>query len=236
VPARPAAAPRKSEQTRQRILDAAAKLFRQKGYSEATLERIAAAAGTKAGSLYYHFRSREHLVEQVLAVSMGRTEELVRQHLAALPDGASYRERIAVAVRTHVEHILLFDDYTVAFLKVIDEVPPRIRRRAADNTRAYGRLWSGLIGGAQAAGELRPDLDPSVTRMLLLGGVTWSLEWYKAGKMTPAELAGHVITLFFEGMDRRGSGVSSPRAASGRRRGAGRGAAPGSRTRSRTGS
>jgi AcrR family transcriptional regulator len=56
----------KSELTRQRILDAAAKVFRSNGYSGARLSDIAALAGIQTGSMYYHFDSREALVEEVL--------------------------------------------------------------------------------------------------------------------------------------------------------------------------
>jgi AcrR family transcriptional regulator len=211
VPARKSSPTPKSEQTRKRILDAAARLFRQKGYSEVTLDRIAAAAGTKAGSLYYYFRSREHLVQEVLALSMERTEVRVRARLAALPPQATFRDRIATAVREHLEQILLLDDYTVAFTRIIDQVPARVRRHAADSTRAYGRLWNELMRGAQKAGELRSDLDTSVSRMLLLGGMTWTLEWYKAGPLSPAQIADHAVTLFFEGMETRKKGGAGRR-------------------------
>ena len=55
---------RKSDITRQAILDSAARAFRLSGYSGARLSDIAAGAGMQAGSLYYHFDSREALLIQ----------------------------------------------------------------------------------------------------------------------------------------------------------------------------
>ncbi|MSW20533.1 MAG: TetR family transcriptional regulator [Actinobacteria bacterium] len=60
----------KSERTRTRILDAAAAVFSEQGYG-ARLSDIARHAGIQTGSLYYHFSSREELVDErrlVLAV------------------------------------------------------------------------------------------------------------------------------------------------------------------------
>src|SRR5690242_10810093 len=65
----------KSIARRQRILDAAARALAEQGYSEAKLSDIAEEAGTHAGSLYYYFPSREHLMEEVLLTSLNRMSE-----------------------------------------------------------------------------------------------------------------------------------------------------------------
>ena len=44
------------------VLDIAARLFREQGYGSVSLRKIAEAAGIKAGSIYYHFGSKEALV------------------------------------------------------------------------------------------------------------------------------------------------------------------------------
>ena len=56
----------KSAATRQRILDAAAKAFRRKGFVATRLQEIGDIAGMRAGSIYYHFDSKEQILEEVL--------------------------------------------------------------------------------------------------------------------------------------------------------------------------
>lgn len=51
-----------SEDTKSRILDAALKLFNEKGTIESTTNHIAAEIGISPGNLYYHFRNREEIV------------------------------------------------------------------------------------------------------------------------------------------------------------------------------
>jgi TetR/AcrR family transcriptional regulator, cholesterol catabolism regulator len=50
---------RRSDVSRQQILDVAAKPFRAHGYTETSLRDIGKQAGVKAGSLYYHFTSKD---------------------------------------------------------------------------------------------------------------------------------------------------------------------------------
>ena len=66
--------PRSSQQTRQRILDAAYVLFRRKGYTRVSMDEIAAATTVTKRTLYYHFTSKDELLAAVLEA----------QHLLAL--------------------------------------------------------------------------------------------------------------------------------------------------------
>jgi len=52
----------KAEETRERILNAALQLFREKGFDETTMRDVAAAAEMATGAAYYYFRSKEELV------------------------------------------------------------------------------------------------------------------------------------------------------------------------------
>src|SRR5829696_2389107 len=54
------------ELTRQALLDAAARLFAERGVSEASVDAIAEAAGRTSGALYDHFGSKEGLLFALL--------------------------------------------------------------------------------------------------------------------------------------------------------------------------
>ncbi len=53
----------KGEQTRERILDVALSLFRERGYEATTMRMIATEAGVSVGNSYYYFPTKEHLVQ-----------------------------------------------------------------------------------------------------------------------------------------------------------------------------
>jgi AcrR family transcriptional regulator len=52
----------KSEETRQRILDAALRVFRERGFDAATMREVASAAGVAVGAAYYYFDSKDAIV------------------------------------------------------------------------------------------------------------------------------------------------------------------------------
>lgn len=58
--------PRSAVQTRKRILDAAYQLFRRQGYSRVSMDAIAAATSVTKRTLYYHFKSKDRLLADVL--------------------------------------------------------------------------------------------------------------------------------------------------------------------------
>lgn len=171
--------PTKSELTRQRILDAAAKVFRSEGYSGARLSDIAAMAGIQTGSLYYHFPSREALVEEVLHLGIAVARQHVEVAVGALPADATPLDRVQAAIRAHTDVQLEISDYSSAHARIIGQVPADVRRRNLVDQINYGEYWDGLLRAAVASGELRADLDLYVTRMLMFGALNWTSEWFR---------------------------------------------------------
>src|SRR3954451_4366808 len=92
----------KSERTRQRILDAAAEVLDERGYAEARLTDIAAGAGMQAGSLYYHFSSRDELVGEILRLGIENSWDLVAAAVAGLPRTISTFCRPAILLRADI--------------------------------------------------------------------------------------------------------------------------------------
>ncbi len=62
----PRSAVSKSEQTRQRLLHAAAKVVSKVGYHKASVARIAATAKLASGGFYYYFKTRDDLFSELL--------------------------------------------------------------------------------------------------------------------------------------------------------------------------
>jgi AcrR family transcriptional regulator len=198
-PARPG---KKGVATRARILDAAALTFRNKGYAGTRLSDVAAAANTQAGSLYYHFPSREELVEEVLRVGQERTSGFVRRRVAALPADATDLERLREAISAHLDTVLEIGDYTVATIRIIGQVPEEIRVRRIHEQREYGEFWRSLVDNTQASGQFRTDLNSSALRMLLFGAMNSVPDWFspRADGMSTAELKVQFDSLFLDGL------------------------------------
>jgi len=192
----------KAEATRQSILDAAARIFRRDGYSGARLSDIAAEIGMKAGSLYYHFGSRETLVEAVMEIGTRRTHARMIKQIAALPADADHLTIIRTAIETHLVMVIAQEDNTSATIKLIWQVPQQLRDKVLTEQRAYGGFWRDLLTRAQAAGAIRDDIDLSVARMAIMGALNWAADWYKPGRMSPEGIARDIATMIIGGLER----------------------------------
>lgn len=183
------------------ILVAAAKIMHRRGYAETTVERIAEEAGTQAGSLYYHFESRDQIVEEVIQESMTRLTAAAEQCLENLPARAAGRDKIQAVMRAQIEVYCGGDEFMAAFRRVAYEIPQELRDRVNSVPRSFGQLWRDLLEQARSNGEIRGDLDLAVVRLLVIGSVVWTSRWYRPdGGKTPDEIATILATMFFDGM------------------------------------
>ncbi|HZU52912.1 MAG TPA: TetR family transcriptional regulator [Holophagaceae bacterium] len=88
----------KAEATRDRILQAALKLFQEKGFDATTMRDIAQAAGMSLGSTYYHFDSKEALVMAFYEESQEALQDRIPEAMAEHKDLAS-RVRLVIQLR-----------------------------------------------------------------------------------------------------------------------------------------
>jgi AcrR family transcriptional regulator len=190
----------KSTRTRRKILDAAAEVFSEQGYP-ARLSDIAERAGMKAGSLYYHFDSREDLVAEVLRLGIEGSWDHVAAAVGRLPSTATPLQRLEVAVRAHTMSIVGRSAYATAQARIVGALPPDLARAHRKDQRAYGEYWRDLFDAAQRSGQLKGAIDTFVAQMLAFGAMNWTAEWYRADRgLTPEQLADQAVLLFFGGV------------------------------------
>jgi TetR/AcrR family transcriptional regulator, cholesterol catabolism regulator len=174
----PRKGPAKSELTRQRILDAAAKVLSVKGFAGTRLTDVAEYAELQAPAIYYYFPSREDLIEEVMYCGINDMRRHLQDTLRALPPDTTPMDKIMAAVEAHLRHELELSDYTTASIRNSGQVPDHLRTRQKKEEAAYGRIWQGLFADAIARGEIRTDLDARFARLLVMGALNWAAEWW----------------------------------------------------------
>ena len=169
---------RKATVTRERILDAAAKVLAERGYAGTRLGEIADVAGIQAPAIYYHFESREALVEEVVRVGTRKTREHVERVLADLPRELTALERLDAAVEAHLRFVLDMSDYCKAAIRNAGQLPADMRARQLEDEKAYGVLWRKLFNDAVRSGEISGTIDVRAARMLIVGALNNTPEWW----------------------------------------------------------
>ena len=192
-----AAAP---EATRDHILLEAARLFRHQGFAATTLRQIAEAAGIKAGSIYYHFDSKEEMLSVVLDKGIEAVSEAVQSRVAALAPGASHRDRVAAAIEGHLFGLLQHGDFTSANIRLYGQIPLAIKNRHRIVRRAYADHWDSLLAAAMESGELRKDANLAVIRLFLIGALNWTVEWYNPQRGAFKQFVSQITAIVFDGI------------------------------------
>ena len=102
-------------ETRQRIVDAALRIFRERGYEQTSMSHIAAAAGTSRANLYLHFSSKPLIVKERMAQLEPEIVGLY-ERLAALDDTspAGLRGWLEDNRETYLQHPAEFEAISAA--------------------------------------------------------------------------------------------------------------------------
>jgi len=129
----------------------------------------------KAGSLYYHFASKDALATEVMRLGVEGVQKAVEEALAAQPD-VSARERLIIAMRVHLETLLSESDFSSAHIRCYPFVPDAVRAELTTIRKGYDKDWNDLI-----CAHLNKPVETVEVRHLrhaLLGALNWSLEWF----------------------------------------------------------
>jgi AcrR family transcriptional regulator len=181
----------KAEKTRARLIEVATRLFQEHGSDEVTVRHIAAAAKIEAGSIYYHFASRDEIMRAVLEGGVGGATTEVLKAIAEVA-ASSPLERLRAALAAHLKYTLRH--HFSSRLKAIRRLPKRLRDHHMKQEREYAAIFADLLVEAQEKGLLRPGFDLSVVRMLAMGALTWAAEWYDpAGTMDPDDITDELM-------------------------------------------
>ncbi len=170
------------------ILDAAARLIRERGYQGATMRDIAAAAGMLAGSLYYHFASKDELLVAVYAQGVRRISVPVSEALALGLDPWARLEAVCTA---HLEALLQESDYA----QVVIRVQPADAPEAADRLVALRDEYEQLFARALSGLPLNRRTDRRALKLMLMGALNWAQTWWRPGGDSPRTVARKFVEL-----------------------------------------
>lgn len=197
---------KKAGRTRAKVLSAAARIIRDRGYKAATMRAIALEAGIEAGSVYYHFDSKEDILDRVLDLGLRDLLNGVTETVSAAHCYANDLDRVAAAIETHMEYLFRVSEFTSANIRIYGQLPKDVRARHWPVRHEYALLWDGILEKAQNSGSIRSDIRIVPLRQVMLGALNWTVEWFdpeKGGQenyYTLQELTGMLQKLLLGGL------------------------------------
>ena len=187
----PERAPRQDNR-RQHLLDAAAGLICRRGYHGTSMRDIGRATDMLAGSIYYHFASKDELLVAIYAEGVQRIAERVDTAVARATDPMKRLEAACVA---HLEMLLTDSDYAQVVVRVLPEDVPAVSARLTALRDDYEERFRRLIAALGL-----PRSRRRYARLTLLGGLNGAQAWYRPGGDSPARIARRVLECLREPM------------------------------------
>lgn len=182
----------------ERLIDAATRLFADKGYERVAVQEIVEHAGVTKGAMYHYFGSKDDLLHEIYARVL---REQTRQLESVASSAAPLRERLAAAASdVVVSSIDNLDDNTI-FLQSMHQLSPDKQKAVRAERRKYHERFRGLIEEGQASGEFRTDKPADVVVDFFFGSVHHLGSWYRrSGSLTARQIGDHYADLLLDAL------------------------------------
>ncbi len=156
------------EDTRRRqILEAAARVFAQRGFDRATVTEIAKAAHLAEGSLYNYFRSKEELLIHIPRQLASRPQLL--NQLDAPADLAGVEQTLLFESRRAVDRMRAHAPFLKVFLSALPYLSPRARAQYMQLIPAHAVMLERFLCEGMRRGRFRRNLTPAIAARALPG-------------------------------------------------------------------
>jgi len=182
------------------IIDAAARVFAERGFHGATTQDIADVLGIRQASLYYYFSSKEAALELVCLKGVEGFFEAAKT-IAARRESA--QKRLISLIGSHLSPLVNRADFVKVFLNERQHLPRESRRRIGRWSRGLERIFEDVIKEGVAKGEFRADLDVRLATLAILGMCNAASSWQRKENIDVNDIAEEFARLMTDGMGKR---------------------------------
>jgi TetR/AcrR family transcriptional regulator, cholesterol catabolism regulator len=182
------------------IIEAAARVFAERGFHGATTQDIADVLGIRQASLYYYFPSKEGALELVCLQGVAGFFEVAKA-IASGPGTAA--DKLTRVIKAHLSPLTDRSDFVRVFLNERQHLPAESRRRIGKWSRGLERVFEDVVKEGVRRGEFRADLDTRLVVLGILGMVNAVANWYRAEEVAIDRISAEFARLIADGVKAR---------------------------------
>lgn len=188
--------PKGAQHSRELLIKEAARLFAEKSYNKTNMRELAEAVGMKAGSIFYHFKGKEEILQAVMHKAIVLLIANVQQDM---PHAESAIERLRVLVRMELGMYLGEDaNYGLVLIHEWRSLPTELQEDLMAMRAEYESYWNTTLADCKREGII--NADPKIVRRLLNGAFSWVIYWYQpGGKLSFEQLVDEVMAMLVVG-------------------------------------
>jgi TetR/AcrR family fatty acid metabolism transcriptional regulator len=204
---RPSKSPKKRENgarrggdKRERILDAAVRVFARKGFHATRVSEVAKAAGVADGTIYLYFKSKDELLVSLFEDRVERLLSFMKEELPKAPTAASKMRRV---IELQLGLLEGERDLAEVITVIIRQSSKLLKEYAAPKFMSYLGEIAKVVESGQASGEFRKDVPAGLVARATFGALdgialTWALGKAEQGAL--ARAAGHLADFVLRGL------------------------------------
>ena len=190
---------KKNKNRKLQIIEAAAIVFKEKGYDRATLQDIATRVGITKATLYHHYKNKHELLFTIIDALMEKgITELSKIVEMPIPSN----QKIHLAFREHFSsYESSFPNYGVLLHENTDSLPRELEQKAKKAFKIYLSLWEKLIEEGIETGSFDKKLDPKITVQAAIGMSNWVYKWASPeGRLKFSQISDMFEDIFTDGI------------------------------------
>lgn len=164
----------KGEQTKRKIVEAAAPIFNKHGYEGSSMADLMAATGLKKGGIYRHFASKEELAAEVFDYTWEKARHERALHVDEESTGI---ERLKQMIASFIDHKSPVAGGCPILNTAIeaDDGNPALRARVAAAVRSWRSRLQAVVQQGADDGTVKTDVDPKTVATLIIASLEGAL-------------------------------------------------------------
>lgn len=191
---------RRSGDKRDRILNAAVKVFARSGFHATRVSEVAKAAGVADGTIYLYFKSKDEILVSLFEDRVGKLLSFMREELPKKPDAPS---RLRAVIDMQLGLLEGERDLAEVITVILRQSTRLMKEFAAPHFLAYIDAIATIISEGQVSGAFRLDVSPHIAARAIFGALdgitlTWALGRAEQGALGRA--AGQLADVFLRGL------------------------------------
>lgn len=191
---------RRSGDKRERILEAAVKVFARSGFHATRVSDVAKAAGVADGTIYLYFKSKEELLFSLFQDRIDKLLAFMRDELPKQPDAPA---KLRAVIDMQLGLLEGERDLAEVITVILRQSNRLMKEFAAPHFNAYLDAIARIIAEGQASGAFRQDISPHIAARAIFGALdgitlTWALGRAEQGALGRA--AGQLAEVLLRGL------------------------------------
>ncbi|MGB2897545.1 MAG: TetR/AcrR family transcriptional regulator [Anaerolineales bacterium] len=179
------------------IIQAAAQIFRQKGYHGTSMQDIADAVHLQKASLYHHISGKQEILIDILDRAL---DLLIEDIDAVAKSEIKPEQKVRQAMQAYVRRLTEDTDLSAVLMQEYRSLADDLQAAHIARRDRLESIWREILTEGIKSGDFR-HTDEVITTFAILGVLNWMITWYQpGGRLSAQEIANQFGDIFLKGL------------------------------------